>query len=217
MRSVQDNLQKRIRTMLIGKVVEFDPSGPTASVQPQVSDIDHAGEEIKAPQLPDVPILYPGGAGWEFSWALQAGDPVVVLCFDRAIDLWWGSGQAGPPNDLRKHDLRDAVVLPLGPWRPGKFGTAHATNLRISGPGGMAFEVTPAGTIEFAEGGAAVGRVGDGVQASASLSVWAAAVEAALSAAMSPINPAQSWATLGLAAANALASISQGSTKVSSG
>ncbi|MHB8736319.1 MAG: Gp138 family membrane-puncturing spike protein [Terriglobales bacterium] len=92
---------------------------PTVDVQPvpQVYRVDDAGNRasVAHPVIPGVPVVFPGGGGeGVFSWALNAGDPVLLVFASRSIDLWAsGPVNANPdPQDVRTHDLGDAVAIP---------------------------------------------------------------------------------------------------------
>lgn len=217
-RNVQDELQLRVRTVVPGVVVSYNPATQSAAVQPAPRARDRSGpSSTMLAAIADAPVVFPEGAGWSISWPLAAGDRVLLLCSDRAIDRWRQTGSPYVPSDTRKHRLTDAFVWPGAGPAPDPITGLSAVNLRIVGPGGVAIEITPAGTIELAGGGAQVARVGDTLTRSALLNTWALAVEAALAAAASPILPASSWNTQGLGGPGTLGTIETGSPLVSSG
>lgn len=117
---VEDRLAD-VHTCLPAEVTAFDAARNTVSVQPliKVSLIDDDGDtqEETLPQIEDVPILYPRGAGGKFSmtWPLGSGDIVTLVFAERSLDRWVsGDGAEANPGDLRKHQLSDAIAIPGG-------------------------------------------------------------------------------------------------------
>lgn len=71
------------------------------------------------PKLTGVPLALPGCAslGLSISIPLNIGDECILLVSDRGIDNWQlASGPQDPPEleEIRHHELTDALCLPLG-------------------------------------------------------------------------------------------------------
>ena len=98
------------------RIVSFnarlDPIGAHAAVQPEFQIRLPNGEYVKLPQLPDCPVIFPGGGGWSITWDLVPGDHVALLVADRELGRWRTFGTDVEPGDTRRHNLGDAIVMP---------------------------------------------------------------------------------------------------------
>ncbi len=163
--AAQGELQTRIRTVVPCVVVSYNALTQSASVQPAPSNRRTQGDPEPLTPIPDAPVVFPAGGGWSMSWPLAPGDAVLAMCSDRGISRWRAQGTPFVPGSRRMHAIADAFVWPGGGPAPTPDGTPSAANMRIEGPGGVAFEVTPAGTITLAGQGVPlpVARAGDAV------------------------------------------------------
>lgn len=89
----------------------------TVSVQPLISIITTGVEIVQRPLISQIPVQWPGGGGFVFSFPLKPGDLGWIKANDRDISLFLQSIQAGnvaasPPNTSRKHSFSDAVFIP---------------------------------------------------------------------------------------------------------
>lgn len=65
------------------------------------------------PDLPGVPVAFPGAGDWSITWPLAAGDAGLVVFADRSLSEWKATGaDRTEPQDPRRHDLTDAVFVP---------------------------------------------------------------------------------------------------------
>lgn len=213
-----NSVQSRMRTAIPAKVVSYRATPtPVVSVMPVV--MDETGG--KPARVDEVPVVFPQGGGYTFTWPLKPGDDVMLLVSDRPIDRWQVTGSVAPKGHGRMHSLTDAVAFPGPSPDTNPPAGVSATDLTIFGPGGEALRLTPAGDMSIGgPGGPAAARVGDTISASPQLVQWMLAVEAALDVAMSPIAPGLSAAELppaglGLTQDGALGTIQTGSGKVS--
>jgi hypothetical protein len=103
---------KNLRTAMPGRVVGFDPNKQTATVQPLIRLVRSDGQGVNLPVLADVPVCFPEGGGFAFTFPIEEGDEGVVIIADRCIDGWWQSGQPSDPLDFRLHDLSDGMFVP---------------------------------------------------------------------------------------------------------
>ncbi|NBI40151.1 baseplate protein [[Haemophilus] felis] len=104
--------QKQIHTALPAKVVNFDPVNQTVTLALQIKQVLSAGKTVQIPPLVYVPVSFPRGGGFAFTFPLNAGDEGIALFAERCIDGWWQSGKASEPLDYRFHDLSDAMFIP---------------------------------------------------------------------------------------------------------
>lgn len=106
----------QLRVALPGRVEKYDAQRNACSVKPLLTDRleDAEGKPIiqELPVLEDVPVLQLRGAGFSLLFPLKAGDMVQLLFNDRSLDRLLLTGQGGEPNDIRRHDLMDAVAIP---------------------------------------------------------------------------------------------------------
>ena len=110
--------QGQMWTALPGYVTAVNLSKQTVDVQTTVQARLQAPDGsitwINIPKLPDVPILFPHGGGFSLTFPVKVGDECLVIFSSRCIDAWWSSGQIGPQNEMRMHDLSDGFAL-IGP------------------------------------------------------------------------------------------------------
>lgn len=130
-----------VLTALPGKVVAY--AGGRATVQPTLGKRLANGDVLPAPQIFDVPVVFPTGMGGKakLSVPLEAGDPVLLIFSSRGLDEWKTTGEA-TPETLRTFDLTDAFALPFG----GHTGAYDAENVSMAF-GESSIKITPAGEI----------------------------------------------------------------------
>ena len=127
-----------VETCLPGVVVSFDGAAnpPRVAVDLAVRGLRVASldtlESYVLPQLPDVPVLYPGSSDVTIYWPLAAGDEVMVYFASRDTDNALETGEAASePNTVRRHHLMDAYAVPT-PWsRPGATAQAGARDAAL--------------------------------------------------------------------------------------
>jgi hypothetical protein len=107
----------------IGQIVSFDATKGTAKVQIQLQrvvfnqvqqpsgSLQTTPNILNYPVLVDCPIFCMTGGGFVLTMPVMAGDPCLLLFNDRDIDNWYATGQVGPPNTSRAHDLSDGFAL----------------------------------------------------------------------------------------------------------
>lgn len=108
----------KVRTVTPGKVTSYDPATQRATVQPILRGryVDEDSLEIvttRPPLLSHVPVWWPGSNASTLYAPLEAGDDVMLIISDRALDEWKASDNSDlTPQDMRRFDLTDAVALP---------------------------------------------------------------------------------------------------------
>ena len=136
-----DRALRSIGTSLPGNVISFDPGPPQrVEVQPGIQ------MEVNVPGLPalknlpkvvNVPLVIPFGstAGFGLTVPIMAGDPVLLIFSQRAIDNWVDFGGVQPPEggvSSRHHHLTDAfAILMPSPTSAGAFGEWDLDGLTI--------------------------------------------------------------------------------------
>jgi hypothetical protein len=112
------NIKSDIRVALPAKVTSFDPVKQTISCIPTIRELVNINGEVSyrdLPELLDVPISTPRGGNWVITMPIKAGDECMVIFQDLCIDGWWFRGDIQNWNDLRRHDLSDAIAI-FSPW-----------------------------------------------------------------------------------------------------
>lgn len=172
---------ERVQTTFPGVVVSYNRARQTAVVQvvPRLRWRDPETDELifeQVPQLPDVPILFPAGAGVSIVWDLAAGDAVWVVLGDRCIGEWKDTGNADTePPVPRRWDFSDAVAIPGGqPPVAALSGTAL--------PSAAGMMVVKAGDLRLGSSGA-VSAVALAPGVEANLNALLSAIQGAATAA----------------------------------
>jgi hypothetical protein len=129
-----------VNVSLPATVVSFDADTQTVTVRivpmfRRRDPNDKAGIVIYAPpDIPGVPVAYPGTGDFSIFWPLEVGDTGRIVCFDRSADEWKANGgDRTEPQDPRRHDLTDAVFCPdvRSPATPMPGDAIHATAMVI--------------------------------------------------------------------------------------
>lgn len=107
-----DTALKNLHTALPGIVEAFDPATQTARIRPAIKRIFTGKGELEIPVCADVPVQFPQGGGFCFTFPLQVGDEVILGFFERCIDRWYASGGTQAPAVYRMHDYSDGFAIP---------------------------------------------------------------------------------------------------------
>ena len=100
-----------LQTVLPGLVEVFDPNSRRARVRPALRLIRSDGTALERTPLVNVPVIFPAGGGYSFSFPLENGDPVVLLFSARGISAFKDSFELTNPDAGSFFDLSDAVAL----------------------------------------------------------------------------------------------------------
>lgn len=149
LRRASEALGLELRVSMQGRVVSFDAKTQKADVQPLVKQTywDEAGARIAKswPVIPGVPVQFPGGGGYRFTFPVKAGkddgDLVTLLFSDQSLDRWLaGSGAEVDPEIDHSHAISDAVALlgtrPFGAGGPLQTFPTDAATWGKDGAGG---------------------------------------------------------------------------------
>lgn len=130
-RSMFEEMQSRIWTMLPGVVQAITNSGQTLEVQPVINGAvrqkDGTYKPIQMPKVVDVCIQWIGGGGATWTFPISKGDECSLFFSSRCIDAWWKLGFSQPagqvgadgnpvniannPPEFRMHNLSDGFAL----------------------------------------------------------------------------------------------------------
>lgn len=114
LRCLSDGTSKNIRVAMPGTIESFDSASQTASVRLGLRErisLDGAEEEMEIPVLPDVPVFFPGGCGYDLTYPVLPGMDCLVVFADCCIDAWWETGTVSSQTEQRRHDLSDGFAL----------------------------------------------------------------------------------------------------------
>lgn len=100
-----------MQTAFVASVVSYDRDTQTATLKPQHLEVwDAELDPVELPDLDNVPVLFPGGAGYSITWDLSPGDFVMVKCTKYSLDVWRQRAELSDPGDFRKFGLSGAVA-----------------------------------------------------------------------------------------------------------
>ena len=125
-----------VRTAVTARVVSFSQgdgsSSPTATVMPMVSEerlVDGEYVTVTPYEIPDVPVVIPGGAKRGVTFGLARGDRGILLYRHRSHDELDHGSDDGPvaPKSHRRMNISDVVFL-CGFSQPGKGMPANSTD-----------------------------------------------------------------------------------------
>ena len=138
-----DTALKGLHTCLPGQVISFTPATQLADIQPTIK-IKQDGELKNMAVLSEVPVRFPKSGVFSLSFPLAAGDEVLLIFAERSLDTWLTYGGIQNPFDVRKHDLSDAIAIPLGYSQKNLIPSFPTANLELKSNAGSAkVELTP--------------------------------------------------------------------------
>lgn len=138
-----------------GTVESYDVATQTAVVRPGLKNVLRAtdGErEIDYPLISSVPVCHPRGGKWFLHFPLTAGDAVTLVFGERSLEKWRQLGGVQNPLDLRKHDLSDAIALPINLHVDAESLTsviASAAHMSIGKDDGATIHINEDGTVSL--------------------------------------------------------------------
>jgi len=99
-------------TAMPGIIEEYDAATGKASVQPALKRTYETGEVVNLPIINDCPVMFPRGKNFSLTYPLVKGDSCLIIFSERSIDSWLVQGGLNDPNDTRKHDISDGIIIP---------------------------------------------------------------------------------------------------------
>jgi hypothetical protein len=138
--AAMEGMMKDVHTCLPGIVQSFNPVNQTAEVQPAIQRVFTERGAVNLPLCVDVPVVFPGGGGFFFTFPISAGDECVLVFSERCMDGWAIDGAISEPEDYRSHDLSDAFA----------FVGVNSVAKKLSGFNASAAEIrNRAGTVKM--------------------------------------------------------------------
>ena len=83
-----------------------------AAIKGKVSDQKGGWTDKEMPLLINLPIVWPGGGGFQLTFPLSEGDEGLIVFAQRCIDAWWERGGVQPQAEMRMHDISDGFFIP---------------------------------------------------------------------------------------------------------
>lgn len=157
LKNLEAGVKSGLRVSLPAIVTSFDKEKQTISCIPAIRElvnINGKAEFKTLPELKDVPINIPRAGGWSITLPIKEGDECQVIFQDLCIDGWWFRGGIQNWNDLRRHDLSDAIAI-FSPYsQPNVLSSYNTEGLEIrSDDGKTKLTLTSEGiTIDAPEG-----------------------------------------------------------------
>lgn len=93
-------------------VEQYYPATQTVDVQPALkSTLISPPSTVKRPKLLGIPVMFPKSSGNTIHIPLKKGDGVGLIFCQRSLDDWKAVGGLTSVQDVRLHDLTDAVAI----------------------------------------------------------------------------------------------------------
>jgi len=156
LQAIIDQKLSETHTMLPGRVEKYNTQEQKADIKPLLkhSIVLQNGTEIEPeslPVIPNVPVLFPRGAGFFVSMPINKGDFVMLLFCEKSLDRFMhGAGNETDPVLLHNHSLSDAVALPgLYPFSKKIKDISDQEMVIGQDKGGMQIHITNDGSIDI--------------------------------------------------------------------
>lgn len=153
--SIVQRIVYGIHTSLPGRVLDYDASKQTATVQPMLKALAGLPSAVKQlvdlPPIPNVPVSWPGGGGHGMHAPLAEGDQVLLVFCEHSIDRWQASNGENPVDagDYNRGTLAGAVALPLIRTASQAWDSLSAgSGVRVGSDSGSFDAVAKAGLVE---------------------------------------------------------------------
>lgn len=130
-RKTVDTIKFEIRCASPAIITKFDVNKQTVCVQLVTKEriaLEGVLENIKLPELGDIPIYMPRAGNFIITMPIKVGDECLVVFSDTCFDSWFQSG--GVDNEQisgRRHDLSDAIAL-CGIWNQKQVIDNYSTD-----------------------------------------------------------------------------------------
>lgn len=126
-RNAMDKRLEDLHSVMPARIESYDAQKLTVTVKPLIKLVTTVAGKRRVesrPVLTDIPVAFPGGLGVHIDWPLHRGDLVLLLVSEASLDVFKRDGNEVDPLDERRHDLSDAIAIPL--WlRPRQNAAAR--------------------------------------------------------------------------------------------
>lgn len=120
---IKDNTSSALKVALPGVIQSYDYKKQKASVKIDIKEPLSDGSSIDYPIVNGVPVIFPASGGAALTMPVNAGDGCLLVFADRDISGWLIGGSGLKPDNLRTHNLSDAVAI-MGLTQFSKQGKA---------------------------------------------------------------------------------------------
>lgn len=111
LRIAMDQVLRNVNKWLPCQVTRVE-NNSVVDVQPCIKENFRLQGVQTLPIIPSIPVQHPRGAGYFIKLPVKVGDYGRVVFADRSLDNWLVNGGVVDPQDVRIHDLSDAVFIP---------------------------------------------------------------------------------------------------------
>ena len=132
--SLRSEIKATTHVSLPAVVTKFDADKQTISCVPTIKELIYINGSVsfkEFPELQEVPIEIPRAGNFAITLPITVGQECRVTFQDLCLDGWWSRGGIQSWNDLRRHDLSDAIAT-FSPWsQPNKISNYSTSDLEI--------------------------------------------------------------------------------------
>lgn len=124
------------RGCMPGVVSAIDTAGGNYTITPAITepvlDANGVRQDIAIGDIPMVKLAVFGANGFNITFPVAVGDEGLLLFQDMCLDAAWQNGGSGNQQlDKRRHDLSDAIFIPLKWTQPSQLAEYSGDSLQI--------------------------------------------------------------------------------------
>ncbi len=124
---------KGLNTCLPGHIVSYNSVSRRAVVWLALDALTGDNRRSEAPEVSDVPVIFPSGREFELTFPLVAGDPVLLVFAQRGLTGFKRVHGRSTPDIDSLFSLRDAIAIPGFGLRPPNAESTHAIEITSAG------------------------------------------------------------------------------------
>lgn len=132
--SLKNDIKSTTHVSLPAIVTKFNAERQTINCIPSIKELIYLNGSVsfkQFPELQEVPIEVPRAGNFAITLPITVGQECRVTFQDLCLDGWWSRGGIQSWNDLRRHDLSDAIAT-FSPWsQPNVISDYSTSNLEI--------------------------------------------------------------------------------------
>ena len=121
-----------LHTSMPAKIVSYNSSEQTASVQPLLQRQYLDGTVVNLPIINSVPVHFPSAGGFFISFPVQTDDECLLIFSERSLEILKEKGGIVDPLDPRKFHISDAIALVGSISKPNKFQNVSSEKLVLA-------------------------------------------------------------------------------------
>ena len=128
--SLKSEIKATTHVSLPAIVTKFDSQKQTINCVPSIKELIYLNGSVsfkQFPELQEVPIEIPRAGNFAITLPITVGQECRVTFQDLCLDGWWSRGGIQSWNDLRRHDLSDAIAT-FSPWSQPNVIPDYSTN-----------------------------------------------------------------------------------------